>query len=231
MARSFHEDLEYLAGEVARMGGLAEHMTASALDAVVRRDTALARSVIERDARVDAMQRELERQVMRLLALRQPLESDLRHALAALKIASDLERIGDLARNIAKRTLVLNEAEPIVLTRSVDRMGRLVVALLNDVLDAYSRHESERAVTVWLGDETVDEHYNSLFRELLTYMMEDPRMIGPSAHLLFVAKNIERIGDHATNIAEVVHYLVTGEELARERPKIEEVAQRAGDQR
>jgi phosphate transport system protein len=201
------------------MGGLAEHAVTSSLDAVRRRDTALAKAVIERDARIDEMQRELEKKVIRLLALRQPLAHDLRQAIAALKISSNLERIGDLAKNIAKRTLVLNESEPIELTRGVDRLGRLVIGRLKDVLDAYARGEPELAISVWYRDDDVDQHYNSLFRELLTYMMEDPRMIGSGAHLLFVAKNLERIGDHATNIAEVVHYVVTGEDLPRERPK------------
>ena len=153
------------------------------------------------------------------------MASDLRATIGALKISTDLERIADLAKNIAKRTLVLNQFEPIGLTRSIRRMGRLAARHLNDVLDAYAAQAVRRAVQVWVRDEDIDEHYNSLFRELLTYMMEDPRMIGACAHLLFMAKNIERIGDHATNIAEVVHYLVTGEELSHERPKRDGLAQ------
>ncbi len=222
--RSFAEELELLAGEVARMGGLAERQTMAALEAVARRDTDLADRVIAGDAAVDEAQREIDRKVIRLLALRQPLAQDLRQAIAALKIASNLERVGDLARNIAKRAQVLNEFEPMAHTRTVDRMGRVVVGHLNTVLDAYARGQAERAMTVWSRDDDVDAHYHSLFRELLTFMTEDQTMIGPGAHLLFIAKNIERIGDHATNIAETVHFAITGEELARERPKIEQLA-------
>jgi phosphate transport system protein len=156
---------------------------------------------------------------MRLLALRQPMGRDLRQTVAALKLAADLERIGDLAKNVAKRALTIQEFDPIALTRSIERMGKLAATQLKQVLDAFVSHEIAGAVSVWMNDEELDEHYNSLFRELLTYMMEDPRMIGPGAHLLFVAKNIERIGDHCTNIAEVIHYLETGEDLGTERPK------------
>ncbi len=217
--RSFTEELEQLSGDVARMGGLAEHMAASALDAVVRRDTAMAETVIARDVEVDELQRELERNVIRLLALRQPLARDLRHALAAMKISVHLERVGDLAKNIAKRTLALNEAEPLALMRSVDRMGRAVLSNLHQVLDAYSRQEADRALEVWRRDDEVDELYNALSQELLASMVDDPALIGPCAHMLFVAKNVERIGDHATNVAEVVYFEVTGQELPRDRPK------------
>jgi phosphate transport system protein len=220
--RSFGEELDVLADEVARMGGLAEHMVSAALDAVSSRDPGLARSVIEQDPRLDQMQRELERQAIRLIALRQPLAQDLRDTIAALKVSSNLERIGDLAKNIAKRTLALTEVEPIALARSLDRMGRNVVGLLKDVLDAYANADAEAARRVWLRDEEVDERYNALFRELLTYMMEDPRKIGAGANLLFMAKNLERIGDHSTNIAEVVYYRVTGEELPTDRPRVPE---------
>jgi phosphate transport system protein len=165
------------------------------------------------------LQREIERKIMRLLALRQPMGRDLRQTVAALKLAADLERIGDLAKNVAKRALTIQEFDPIALTRNIERMGKLAAAQLKIVLDSFVSHEIAGAVSVWMNDEELDEHYNSLFRELLTYMMEDPRMIGPGAHLLFVAKNIERIGDHCTNIAEVIHYLETGEDLGVDRPK------------
>jgi phosphate transport system protein len=148
--------------------------------------------------------------------------SDLRETMAAWKIAGDLERIGDLARNISKRTLVLNLSDPIQLTRSVERMGRMASSHLKQVLDAYAQRNADLGIGVWYRDEEIDAHYNSLFRELLTYMMEDPRTISPCAHLLFIAKNIERIGDHCTNIAETVHYLVTGETLSADRPKADE---------
>jgi len=219
IVKSFGEELEQLAADIARMGGLAESMVADALRAVVRRDPDLAEELIARDARVDEAQADLERRVIRLFALRQPMASDLRATFAALKISADLERIGDLAKNIAKRSLVLNEAEPLPVARGVELMGHAVSQQLKNVLDAYAHSRVDKAVDVWKSDEEVDEHYNSLFRELLTYMMEDPRTISGAAHLLFIAKNLERIGDHATNIAEVIHFVVTGEELAKERPK------------
>jgi phosphate transport system protein len=217
--KAFTEELETLANEVARMGGLAETAVSEAVAAVSRRDTLLAQGVIERDTKIDAAQRDVEKRAIRLFALRQPMAMDLRIVLTGWRIAGELERVGDLAKNIAKRALILNQAEPIQLTRSVERMGKLAVAQLKLVIDAYANRDVKTAVGVWFQDEDVDARYNSLFRELLTYMMEDPRTIGACAHLLFVAKNIERIGDHCTNIAEFVHYLVTGEEIATERPK------------
>jgi len=213
IVKAFSDELDQLHDEISRMGGMAETQVADAVRAVARRDTALAAEVVAREDQVNEMQVEIEKQVIRLFALRQPMAADLRTNIAALKIASDLERIGDLAKNIARRTEVLNAAEPIQLTRSVERMGQLVSAQLNEVLNAYAARDLEPAKRVWRNDDEVDAHYDSLFRELVTYMMEDPRMIGASAHLLFVAKNLERIGDHATNIAEVIHYLVTGDHL------------------
>lgn len=228
IVKSYGEALELLSGEVARMGGVAESQVNDAITAVVRRDTILAQEIISRDYKVDQAHRTVEKRCTTMLALRQPLAQDLREVMAAWKIASDLERVGDLAKNIAKRTLVINQSEPIQLTRSIERMGRIASSHLKQVLDAYSAREVAPALAVWFQDEDVDAHYNSLFRELLTYMMEDPRMIGACAHLLFIAKNIERIGDHCTNIAETVHYLVTGEEITSERPKSDETA-RGGD--
>lgn len=227
--RTPKEEIEALASDVARMGGLAESLLSDSVGAVVRRDTGLAQDVIERDAKVDEAQRDIERQVLRFLALRQPIAADLRRVLAALKISGELERIGDLAKNISKRTLVLNRAEPIHLTRSIERMGRTAGGHLKHVLDAYVDTNIDAARSVWMQDEDIDAHYNSMFRELLTYMMEDPRTISPCAHLLFVAKNIERIGDHCTNIAEIVHFLVTGDELIAERPKISDALSGADD--
>ena len=166
------------------------------------------------------LHRDIEKKAIRLIALRQPVASDLRRTLGAMKIATDLERTGDLAKNIAKRALILAEGEPMQpLTRSIERMGRLVSTRLRDVLDAYTASELDRAVAVWQTDDEVDEHYNALFRELLTYMMGDPRTIGACTHLLFMAKNLERIGDHATNIAETIYYEITGQEFAGERPR------------
>ncbi len=217
--KAFTEELDALAHEVARMGGLAEIAVNDAITAVVRRDTSLAQAVIDRDGKIDAAQRDVEKRAIKLFALRQPMASDLRVVLTGWRIALELERVGDLAKNIAKRALILNQAEPIHLAKSVERMGRIASAHLKQVLDAYATRNVEAAVGVWFHDEDIDAHYNSLFRELLTYMMEDPRMIGACAHMLFVAKNIERIGDHGTNIAENIHYLVTGEEIATQRPK------------
>ncbi len=218
--KAYGDELNQLTAEVARMGGLAEAQVADAVESVARRDIALARAVVERDAKVDAMHRDIEKKAIRLIALRQPVASDLRKTLSAMKLAVDLERTGDLAKNIAKRALSLAETEPMQpLTRSIERMGKLVSMRLRDVLDAYTASEIDRAMSVWSSDDEVDEHYNSLFRELLTYMMGDPRTISACTHLLFMAKNLERIGDHATNIAEIIHYEITGEEPTGERPK------------
>ncbi len=221
--KAFGEELTNLSASIARMGGLAETMVADAVSAVVRRDAAAARAVVDRDPRLDAMQVEVERAIVRMFALRQPMAKDLRETLGALKLANDLERIGDLSKNIAKRAMVLHESEPIALARGAERMGRIAQSHLKQVLDAYASREVSSAVSVWFKDEELDEHYNSFFRELLTYMMEDPRMIGSCAHLLFIAKNIERIGDHCTNMAETIHYLVTGEDMATERPKADDL--------
>jgi phosphate transport system protein len=219
--KSYEEELNKLSAECARMGGLTEAQVADALTAVVKRNQELATNVVTRDDRLDVAEREIERRAIRLIALRQPMADDLRRTVAAIKIANNLERCGDLAKNIAKRTLAIIEADPMTqLTRSIDRMGKLVLTRLSAVLDAYALQDLERALAVWSQDEDVDEHYNSLFRELLTYMMGDPRTITACAHLLFVAKNLERIGDHATNIAEIVHYQITGEDMiAPVRPK------------
>ena len=208
------------------MGGIAESQVADCIAAIARRDEALAQAVVAADERLDALQGEIERKAFRLIALRQPMAVDLRHAVAALKISMSLERCGDMAKNIGKRALILTEADPMTaLTRSIERMGKLVQGRLKDVLDAYTTSDLQRAIGVWSRDEEVDEHYNSIFRELLTYMMADPRTINACAHLLFVAKNLERIGDHATNIAEIIHFELTGEELVSQRPKLDVVAQ------
>src|SRR3954468_18978329 len=221
IVRSYEDELNSLAAECTRMGGLTESQVADAITAVAKRNQELAASVVVRDDKLDEAERDIERKTIRLIALRQPVADDLRRAVAAMKVANNLERCGDLAKNIAKRTLVIIESDPLTpLTRSIERMGRLVLGRLSSVLDAYTRSDLERALAVWSQDDEVDEHYNSLFRELLTYMMGDPRTITACAHMLFVAKNLERIGDHATNIAEIVHYQITGEEMiAPVRPK------------
>ncbi len=217
IVKSFDDELDELTAEVARMGGLAEKLLSDALDAAVARDGDLAKEVIARDKEIDALQLDLERRVILLLALRQPMASDLRRTFSALKISGDLERIGDLAKNIAKRSLILNESRPMSLTRSVHRMGHVVSNMLKEVLDAYTTADVDLAVDVWRRDDEIDAHYNSLFRELLTYMMEDSKTITMCTHLLFMAKNLERIGDHGTNIAENVYYLVKGEEMPEAR--------------
>ena len=217
--KAFTDQLENLASSVAQMGGLAEAQLADAVDAIARRDTGLAEAVVGGDKRIDELQQQIEDQALKLLALRQPMAVDLRETLAAIKSASELERIGDLAKNIAKRAIVLNREPPIRLTQSLARMGGQALSQLKLVLDSYSDRDAEAAEVVWRQDGEIDEMYNSLFRELLTYMMEDPRTIGLCTHLLFVAKNIERTGDHATNIAEVVYHMVSGGHLAIDRPK------------
>jgi phosphate transport system protein len=225
IATSYEKELNDLAAQCTRLGGLAEAQVADCLSAVVKRDESLAMSVVSRDERLDVIQMEIERKAILLIARRQPMANDLRRAVAALKIATNLERVGDLAKNISKRTLVIIESDPMTpLTRSIERMGKLVLSRLTTVLDAYTRSNLEPALLVWSSDDEVDEHYNSLFRELLTYMMGDPRTITACAHLLFVAKNLERIGDHATNIAEFIHYELTGHDLvAADRPKTDDV--------
>ena len=218
--KAYSEELNHLTAEVMRLGGLAEAQLSDAIEAVARRDLPIAHQVIDRDDKLDLLQADIERKAIRLIALRQPVAQDLRHTVAAMKISMQLERCGDLAQNIAKRCLVLAGSEPLPpLTRSIERMGILVTSRLKEVLDAYSEGDIERASAVWSRDDEIDEHYDSLFRELLTYMMGDPRTINSCAHLLFIAKNLERIGDHATNIAEIVHFEITGEELVSERPK------------
>ncbi len=226
IVKSYEDELNTLTAECARMGGLTEAQVGDGIDAVVRRDTALAEAVVGRDERLDVLEADIERKAIRLIALRQPMANDLRKTVAAMKIAMNLERCGDLAKNIAKRTLVLTEGEPLTpLTRSIERMGKLVLGRLKDVLDAYTASDLDRALAVWSRDDEVDEHYNSLFRELLTYMMGDPRTITACAHMLFVAKNLERIGDHATNIAEIIHYEITGAEtIGSARPKTDALA-------
>ncbi|MCK0197997.1 phosphate signaling complex protein PhoU [Ancylobacter sp. 6x-1] len=217
---SFDADLKDLGRKVVEMGGQAERLVADSVAALVKRDAELAQKVIVLDGPVDLLQREIEEKAILTIARRQPLANDLREIVAAMRVANDLERIGDLAKNTAKRVLALTgEFHPQKLVRGVEHMSGLVLEQLKEVLDAYASRNDAAAVEVWKRDGDVDVLYTSLFRELLTYMMEDPRNISLCTHLLFCAKNIERIGDHATNIAETLHYLVTGQILADERPK------------
>jgi phosphate transport system protein len=219
--RAYEEELSALAAEVARMGGLAEAEVKDAVRAIAQRDAALAQTVIERDTGLDRIELEIEQRAIRLIALRQPVADDLRRTVAAIKISTNLERCGDLATNIAKRVLVIADAEAITpLSGSIERMGNLVAVRLEQVLDAYVEGDFDRAKGVWLRDYEIDEYYESIFRELVTYMIGDARTIASCAHLLFVAKNLERIGDHATNIAELIHYEIVGEQISGERPKL-----------
>src|SRR6516225_1134689 len=217
--KSYDEELRRLNNTITRMGGLAESQVAASIDAVVKRDSDLAASVVETDAEVDQLEHDVSLLVVRLLALRQPMARDLREILAALKIASDLERICDYAANVAKRSIALNQTPPVRPVYALPRMAQLAQLLIKDVIDAYVARDADRAYAVWMRDAELDEMYSSLFRELLTYMMEDPRNISACTHLLFMAKNIERIGDHATNIAEDLYYLVHGTPLTEARPK------------
>ena len=218
--RAFDADLQDLARMIAEMGGLAERQIGDALDALNRHDALLARSVVAADARIDVLQREIEEKAILTIARRQPMAVDLRDIVGALRVSNDLERIGDLAKNIAKRVEVVeNELRLQKVMRGVEHMTELVLTQIKDVLDAFARRDVGKAIQVWRSDEEVDAVNNSLFRELLTYMMEDPRNISVCIHLLFCAKNIERMGDHATNIAETIYYIVEGHALVDERPK------------
>ncbi|WP_018182009.1 phosphate signaling complex protein PhoU [Kaistia granuli] len=219
----YDEELNDVARRIAEMGGMAERLVDVAVGALIRVDTATAKTVIADDKKLDALQRECEERAIMIIARRQPMAMDLREVIAAQRIASDLERIGDLAKNIAKRVMALDgQLQSKRFNTGVEHMAQLSLAQLKDVLDAYATRDVDQAYEVWKRDEEIDAMYTSLFRELLTYMMEDPRNITFCTHLLFCAKNIERIGDHATNIAETVHYVVTGRVLAEDRPKQDE---------
>ena len=216
---AFDEELSELRKLIAQMGGLAEDQFGKSIDALSRSDKVLAEKVIASDDKIDRLEKELEERAIKLIAKRQPMAADLRAIIVAIRISSDLERIGDLAKNIAKRTLAVDEQLPRSVNAGMTRMAELAMEQLSDVLDAYARLDVDKAQDVWVKDSRIDQIYNSVFRELLTYMMEDARTIGMCTHLLFGAKNIERIGDHTTNIAENIHYLVTGGPPQGERPK------------
>ena len=220
IVKSYEAELAMLETKVGAMGGQAEQLLGEAFQALEQRNPEQAQTVIDRDDAIDQLQRELEEQVINMIARRQPLANDLRQIMAVLKIAGDLERIGDLAKNIGKRALAISgENRPKALITGLRHMVDLTARGLKDVLDAFTARDADKALQVWRDDEHVDDLYNSIFRELLTYMMEDPRNIGLCTHLLFGAKNIERIGDHTTNIAETVYYLARGVPLTEERPK------------
>ncbi|MEW6437570.1 MAG: phosphate signaling complex protein PhoU [Pseudomonadota bacterium] len=218
--KAYDNELEVLGRKIAEMGGIAEQMLSNAMDALATLDSDLARATVATDIRLDILQRDIEEHAIMTIAKRQPLAADLREIVAAIRISGDLERVGDLAKNIAKRALKLSGETR--LPRAIvglKSMHEAAAMLLKDALDAYALRDVERARMVWTHDVELDALEDSVFRDLLTFMMEDPRNISFCAHLLFCSKNIERIGDHSTNIAETVVYLVTGETLPMDRPK------------
>ena len=219
IVKSFTQELTSLRDLLTKMGGIVESQLALATQALADQDPDIAARAVQQDPAVDALEKQIEALVIRMLALRQPMAGDLRQIVAGLKISAGLERIGDYAKNVAKRSIVLGQfALPFSLT-GIATMARLAQDNLRLVIDAIGENDAHKAVQVWQSDEAIDDLYNSIFRELVTYMMEDPRNITPCTHLLFIAKNIERIGDHATNIAETVHYAATGEALSDDRPR------------
>lgn len=223
---SYEEELKSLIEKVLRMGELVERQFSSALGAIAHAEPEEAKKAIAADDAIDAMQREIEDLAVHTIAKRQPVAVDLRDVVGAMRIAGDLERIGDMSKNIGKRFAGFDEqARLSPMTKSLGVMGDMALAQLKNALGSYSDRDAQHAHHVWMHDEEIDRQYNSLFRELLTYMMEDPRTISYGAHLLFCAKNIERIGDHCTNIAETVAYIVSGQSIHDARPKGEDLAQ------
>ena len=219
--KAFDEDLGQLRALISEMGGRAEAAITGSIEALVNRDLESAAKIVEGDRKIDDLEAEIERQVVRLIALRAPLADDLREVLAALKIAGVVERMGDYAKNIAKRAALLQDARGMEAMSVLPAMGKIATEMVRKVLDAFVLRDAEAAVAVAARDKAVDDFYNSLFRTLLTYMMENPHSITESTHLLFIAKNIERIGDHATNVAEMVYFAATGRQMA-ERAKGED---------
>jgi phosphate transport system protein len=220
---AFDEELKFLTNRIAAMAGHAERMVDQAVRALVGSDGGLAEKVIEDDRLLDAAEREIDDKAISIIARRQPMAGDLREVIGAIRISSDLERVGDLGKNIAKRVVAATgRQQPMSLFRGIEALAELALVQLKEVLDAYASRSVERIGMVRNRDDQIDAMYTSLFRELLTYMMEDPRSITSCTHLLFCAKNIERIGDHATNIAETLHYIITGEQMPVDRPKEDE---------
>jgi phosphate transport system protein len=219
LVKSFDQDLKRLTDMLIRMGGIVENQVALASEAVMERNAEAATRTVEEDVKVDALEREVDAFVIRMLALRQPMAADLRHIVAGLKITGDLERIGDYAANVAKRSIVLAQFPAPYSMGGLAHMLVLVQGQLKSIIDALGSNDSDKAIEVWRSDRAVDDIYNTIFRELITYMMEDTRNITPCTHLLFIAKNLERIGDHTTNIAETIYYAVKGEVIPDVRPK------------
>lgn len=219
-AKAFDSDLQEITRKVAEMGGLAEQQIADAIQALVDRDVELGERAISIDPQIDALQHEIEEKSVLTIARRQPMAVDLREIVGAMRVCNDLERIGDHAKHIGKRVVALDgDFYPQQLIRGVEHMAEIVLGLLKQVLDAYVARDLNAALAVWKGDEEVDSMCTSLFRELFTYMMEDPRNITLCMHLMFCAKDIERMGDHATNIAETVYYMIEGRPITDQRPK------------
>ena len=217
---SYDDELKFIVRRISEMGGQAERMVERSVAALINSDWGLAQSVVADDLLLDAAQRELDERAILTIAKRQPMAQDLREIVGAIRISNDLERIGDLGKNIAKRVIAVHEhQQPIKLVRGIEHLSELAIEQLKEVLDAYASRDHVRAQAIREGDEEIDAMYTSIFRELLTYMMEDPRNITACTHLLFSAKNIERIGDHATNIAETIYYIKTGQQMDAERPK------------
>ena len=219
-AKAFDVELRELTRMVAEMGGLVEKQIADSLDALADRDPDIAQRPIALDPKIDALQHEIEEKAVFTIARRQPMAIDLREIIGALRIANDLERVGDLAKNNAKRVLPLSEeVQPANLMLGVERLGEMVLERIRQVLDSYANRNLDLALAVWNGDEEIDLRCTGLFRELLTYMMEDARHITYCIHLMFCAKNLERMGDHATNIAETIYYIINGSAITEQRPK------------
>ncbi len=217
---AYDEELKYLSKRIAAMGGHAERMVEQAISALVNSDPELARKVVEDDVVLDQGQREVDDKAILLIGKRQPMATDLREVIGVIRISADLERVGDLAKNVAKRVASVGDAvQPVSLYRGIEALSDLALTQLKEVLDVYASRSVATIGFVRDRDDQIDAMYTSLFRELLTYMMEDPRNITPCTHLLFCAKNIERIGDHATNIAETIYFIVTGDQMPVERPK------------
>lgn len=219
IVRSYDQELESLRAAIVQMGGVVESQLQGAIECIIKRDQQMAGQIVQGDKRLDEYEMQVDADVIRMLALRQPMASDLREIVSALKIAADLERMGDYAANVAKRAIALSQVPAVKPVAGIPRMGKMVLEIIKDVLDAFTERDLDKALAAWHRDEEVDDLYTSLFRETLTYMMEDPRNITPCTHLLFTAKNIERIGDHATNIAENIHFLIEGRPITDVRPK------------
>ena len=212
--KAFDEDIGELRGLIAQMGGLAEQAIGASIEALQRHDLEAAARIVADDKRIDALEMRVEQLAVRIIALRAPMAVDLREVVAALKIAGVVERIGDYAKNIAKRVPLIDSHSEIEPLSVLPAMATLAAELVHDVLDAFAARDAEAALAVCERDKAVDDFYNSLFRVLVTHMMENPKTIGQVAHLLFIAKNLERVGDHATNVAEMVYYAATGTHMA-----------------